>query len=160
MSYASHHKLFSDLVSRLAEIQPQAVPEWGIMTPHHMVEHVLVTWRISNGRARVKSPLPDEEIARRRAFLFSDLPYERGIRNPVQGDGLQPLRKPDMAAALVQLSDEVKTFFEYHQANPSAVEMHPVFGELDYIGWLRFQAKHMAHHAAQFGIAFPHLLAD
>lgn len=143
---------FLDIPDRLRSLSADAIPAWGMMTPQHMVEHLVGTWRISNGRARIGSPLSEDEIQRRRKFLFSDQPYERNITNPIQGVGLQKLRKPSLSDAVDQLEDEMKEFFKYHEANPNSIEVHPVFGELDYDGWLIFQKKHMDHHLAQFGL--------
>jgi hypothetical protein len=117
-----------------------------------MVEHLVGSWRISNGNARVKPMLSEEEIEQRRSFLFSDRPYERNIPNPVFKDGAPPLRKTDLAAAIDQLEQEMNDFFDYHAEHPGAIEVHPVFGALDQEGWLTFQRKHMTHHLLQFGL--------
>lgn len=143
---------FLAIPDQLRTLDPEAKAAWGIMTPQHMVEHLVSTWMISNGRFRVKEALSPEEIAKRREFLFSDTPYAKSITNPVQGDGLQKLRKSSLAEAIDQLEREMKTFFEYHNQHPDAIETHPVFGPLDREGWLIFQAKHMGHHMAQFGL--------
>lgn len=125
-------------------------PVWGKMTPQHLVEHLVGSWRISNGRARVKCIFEGEELEKRRSFLLSDAPYAKNITNPVQGDGLAPLRKPSLEAAILQLEDEMHAFFKHFEENPNAIEMHPVFGELDYDGWVSFQHKHMSHHLSQY----------
>ena len=125
-------------------------PVWGKMTPQHLVEHLVGSWRISNGRARVKCIFEGEELEKRRAFIFSDVPYAKNITNPVMGDGLLPLRKTNLEAAIVQLEDEMNAFFEYFDKNPNVFETHPVFGELDYNGWLEFQHKHTSHHLSQY----------
>jgi hypothetical protein len=131
-------------------LDPNQRPVWGLMSPQHLVEHIVSAWRISNGRARVKCLFEGEALEKRRAFLFSDTEYPRNLTNPVVGDGLPPLRKPDLEAAIVQLEDEMKAFFEYHQANQEAMEIHPAFGALDFNGWIQFQYKHMRHHLMQF----------
>lgn len=127
-------------------------PIWGSMSPQHMVEHIVGSWRISNGRARVGLLIKGDELIKRRDFLFSDTPYERNIPNPTFAKGAPPLRKPSLASAIDQLEDEMMAFFAYHETHPGAIEMHPVFGELDYQGWLIFQGKHMKHHMMQFGL--------
>lgn len=143
---------FLQAIERLRELDPSLKPLWGTMTPQHMVEHLVGSWRISNGNARVKAMLNDEETAQRRSFLFSDKAYERNIPNPVFQGGTPPLRKKDLSDAIDQLEREMKDFFSYHQSNPESVEMHPVFGPLDYSGWMTFQSKHMRHHLAQFNL--------
>ena len=143
---------FLEVPAKLKQLKGTEKPLWGQMTPQHMVEHLVGSWRISNGRARVKCMFEGEQLAKRRAFLFSDTPYQRNITNPVQGDGLPKLRKPDYTSAVDQLADEMKEFFDYHASNPEAIEIHPVFGDLDFNEWLVFQTKHMEHHLRQFDI--------
>ncbi|MCO4805669.1 hypothetical protein OAA53_00080 [Salibacteraceae bacterium] len=145
---------FLELPNRLKTLAVDQTPKWGIMTPQHMVEHIIGTWRISNGRARVAPAASGDELDRRRAFIFSDVAYQKNITNPVFGDGLMKLRKPNLQAAIDHLEDEMTAFFEYHESNPEAMEAHPVFGILDYNGWIVFQSKHMGHHLAQFEIDF------
>jgi hypothetical protein len=134
----------------LRTLDPNQRPIWGLMSPQHLVEHIVGAWRISNGRAQVKCVFQGEELEKRRAFLFSDAEYARNITNPVTGNGLPPLRKTDLEASIVQLEAEMHAFFEYHTQNPNAIEMHPAFGALDYQGWIDFQYKHMRHHMMQF----------
>lgn len=143
---------FLSLPDILRQLHPKAKPLWGLMSPQHMVEHLVGTWRISNGRSRVTNIVQMEALEQRRAFLFSDKVYEKNISNPVLGNGLQPLRKKSLADAIDQLENEMTAFFSYHESNPGQIENHPVFGALDFEGWLIFQAKHMGHHLAQFGL--------
>ncbi|MEX2596050.1 MAG: DUF1569 domain-containing protein [Salibacteraceae bacterium] len=150
---AGNKSFFLSSIDRLRSLDSDQKPEWGSMTPQHMVEHLVGSWRISNGRARVGLMFSGKELEMRRDFLFSEKPYQRNIQNPTFKDGtLPPLRKPDLNAAIDQLEDEMKTFFDYHDKNPVADEVHPVFGSLDYNGWLTFQTKHMKHHLSQFGL--------
>ncbi len=137
---------------QLNALNPSSKPLWGIMTSPHTLEHVVGAWRISNGRAQVALMLKGEELEKRRNFLFSDDPYSKNITNPVFGDGLAPLRKANLKAAIEQLENEMTAFFDLFEKTPEAVEAHGVFGELDYRGWIRFQTKHMLHHLAQFDL--------
>lgn len=125
---------------------------WGTMSPQAMVEHVVGSWMISNGRAQIGLVVPEESLPKRREFLFSDRPYERGIPNPTQSPGGQKLRKPDLQSAKDALLNEMDRFFEHHKENPEVIYTHPVFGNLDFDGWLVFQEKHMGHHFRQFGL--------
>lgn len=153
MLTAKDKSYFLSRIDRLRELDENASPIWGMMSPQHMVEHIVGSWRISNGRARIPVMLEGDELELRRTFLFSELAYERNIKNPTaSGTGLAKLRKPSLSAAIDQLEDEMIEFFKYHEANPSAEENHPVFGVLDFDSWLLFQTKHMGHHLAQFGI--------
>lgn len=143
---------FLRTIPLLRTLNPESSPIWGSMTPQHMVEHIVGSWRISNGRSRVGEVLDKAEIERRREFLFSATPYAKNIPNPVFSKGLPPLRKASLNDAIDQLEDEMTAFFAYHESNPNAIETHPVFGDLDHTGWLIFQTKHMTHHLKQFGL--------
>lgn len=144
---------FTRSIEQLKSLKDDQQPLWGIMTPQHVVEHLVGSWRISNGRARVPQKLSDEEVEKRRSFLFSNQVYPRNIANPtVKEQGNAPLLKESLEAAIDQLEDEIAAFFDYHKQTPNAQEMHPVFGALDANGWLIFQTKHMTHHMTQFGL--------
>lgn len=142
----------NELPKALENLDEDTERVWGTMSPQAMVEHLIGTWMISNGRAQVKLAVPEESLPKRRAFLFSDKEYERGIPNPVFDGKEQPLRKENLQAAKEQLLKEVNRFFDHHQENPGLIYTHPVFGDLDYEGWLVFQMKHMGHHMRQFGL--------
>jgi hypothetical protein len=143
---------FLESIARMRTMSVDQKPLWGQMTPQHMVEHIVGSWRISNGRSKVGTVLSEDEVAKRRLFLFSDDPYAKNIPNPVFSKGLPPLRKASLADAIDLLEDEMRAFFAYHKSHPDAVEIHPVFGPLDVHGWLVFQSKHMSHHMAQFDL--------
>lgn len=145
-------RFFRDMIIRLRTLKTDQKPSWGLMSPQHMVEHLVGSWRVSNGNAKVKAIFQGDELAKRRQFLFSDLAYEKNIPNPVFRDGLQPLRKASLSDAIDQLEAEMDCFFVYYAANPGITEVHPVFGALDFEGWLVFQTKHMQHHLAQFDL--------
>jgi len=143
---------FLGLPARLRSLSPESKPLWGNMSAQQMVEHLVGSWRISNGRAKAVPMLSEAETKTRRDFLFSDKPYEKHVANPIFAKGLPPLRKPSLAAAIDQLEDEMDAFFTYHELHPNAIEVHPVYGALDREAWLNFQTKHMQHHLAQFGL--------
>ena len=99
-------QVFLSIPARLRALDGDEQPIWGLMSPQHMVEHLVGSCMISNGKAQVKCIFEGDELAERRKFLFSDVPYQRNITNPVQGDGLAKLRKADLASAIDQLESE------------------------------------------------------
>jgi hypothetical protein len=143
---------FRSTITMLRSLNDDTKPQWGSMTPQHMVEHLVGSWRVSNGNAKVQAIFQGDDLVKRRDFLFSALPYEKNIPNPVFRNGLQPLRKPSLTSAIDQLELEMDCFFSYYKAQPEATAVHPVFGELDFNGWLLFQTKHMQHHLEQFNL--------
>lgn len=147
-------QFFKETIPQLLDqLTPDTEPKWGILNPQAMLEHLVSSWRIANGKAEVSQAIPDDQLPQYRDFLFSDQPFEPETKNPVMPENESPaLRKPDLEAAKQQLKQEIKDFFDYHASNPNAKPIHPIFGPLDKSGWLQFQEKHMTHHLNQFGL--------
>lgn len=141
-----------EAIRLLTTLNPNQQPLWGIMTPQHIVEHVVGSWIISNGRFAVEQKTTEEQKEKRLKFLFSPLPFEKGISNPVTGNKLNPLKKESLEKAIEAYTEAINTFYEFHEKNPNAKPVHPAFGPLDKKGWLQFQSKHMGHHFTQFGL--------
>ncbi len=147
-------KFFKETVPLLLDqLDPNSNPNWGLLNAQAMIEHLVSSWRIANGKAEVSQAIPDDQLPQYREFLFSDQPFKPGTKNPVMPENKAPdLRKPDLQAAIQQLNQEIKDFFDYHESNSNAKPVHPIFGPLDKAGWLKFQEKHMKHHLQQFGL--------
>jgi len=89
-----------ETLSIIAPLSEETERLWGIMTAQHMIEHLVGSWRISNGKAQVASVYEGEKLERNRKFLFSDSPYPRNLKNPVLKDQELPhLRKKDLNEA-------------------------------------------------------------
>lgn len=147
-------KFFKETVPDLLDkLNADTKPEWGLLNAQAMIEHLVSSWRIANGKAKAQKAVPDDQIEAYRGFLFSDQGFERNIKNPILPENEAPaLKKPDIKAAKGQLKQEIEDFFAYHEAYPDAQPVHPLFGPLDKNGWLVFQEKHVSHHFKQFGL--------
>jgi oxepin-CoA hydrolase/3-oxo-5,6-dehydrosuberyl-CoA semialdehyde dehydrogenase len=126
--------------------------QWGKMTPQHMVEHLVITLKIANGKLRTKQAVSDEEVELRKKFLYSDAAFEKNIKNPVLGDELPKLRNANLDEAREKFLQEIDDFYEFFKSNPDAKPIHPLFGELFKSEWERFHLKHFTHHFSQFGL--------
>ena len=140
------------LLQRLQNLTLQSEAKFGILTPQHMVEHLIITVKLSSGRIPIPSFEPNEkQLARKQALLFTDMPFPQGIKAPGLPDTLLELRYPDLETAKAEL---VKSYDAYHllfQENPTLQTPHPGFGLLNYEEWELFHAKHIDHHLGQFG---------
>jgi oxepin-CoA hydrolase / 3-oxo-5,6-dehydrosuberyl-CoA semialdehyde dehydrogenase len=137
----------------LKKLDENSKPAWGILTPQSMLEHIVGSWRISNGRAVVECKVPEEKLKKLRDFLFSDKAFKPNVKNPMMPENEAPAhRKPSLEHVKKQLIEDIDTFFEYFEKNPEAEPVHPIFGKLNKAGWLHFQEKHMKHHFKQFGL--------
>lgn len=144
------HSLHS-LLAKAAGLEFETKPLWGNMTPQHMIEHLIDSVKLSNGKLNV--PLlvsPEQAATLQQQILFSSDAFPRNIENPLVQLG--SYRAPSLAVALQRLHTEVNDFIQYwEQANATPL-VHPFFSALNYEGWLRFHEKHFTHHFTQFSL--------
>ncbi|MFN3999465.1 DUF1569 domain-containing protein [Algoriphagus sp.] len=141
------------IVSRLKNLTEESPREFGIMTPQHMVEHLILTVKLSYGRIQIPEFEPNEkQLMQKQALIYSDISFPRGIRAPGIGDQLLDLRFSDLDTAKLELLKSLDDYSTYFTSNPEAKTVHPRFGKLTHQEWELFHQKHFEHHFGQFGI--------
>jgi hypothetical protein len=141
-----------DLIQRLKTLKENQQPVWGIMTPQHMVEHLIVATKMSNGGLTIPCRLPEDQIPKYKAYLLeSDQEMQKGIKAGGM-EGLLDLRYPSLEAAIEKLESEIDKFHAYFEAHPDAKIVNPVVAEIGYSDWKIFHKKHYTHHFKQFGL--------
>jgi hypothetical protein len=141
------------IFSRLKNLTEDSHREFGIMTPQHMVEHIILTVKLSYGRIKIPEFEPNEkQLMQKQALIYSDISFPRGIRAPGIGDQLLALRFSDLDNAKLELQKSLNEYNAYFKSNPEAKTIHPRFGNLTYQEWELFHDKHFDHHFGQFGI--------
>jgi oxepin-CoA hydrolase/3-oxo-5,6-dehydrosuberyl-CoA semialdehyde dehydrogenase len=141
------------LQERLALLTPAADARFGIMTAQHMLEHLILTLKLSSGRIPMEDFVPNEkQLAQKQALLYTDIPFPQGIKVPGIPDTLMELRFPDLATAKTALLASWDAYQALFQQEPSKTTIHPRFGPLNHDDWEKFHAKHMDHHLGQFGV--------
>lgn len=140
------------LLQRLNHLNLQSQAKFGIFAPQHMVEHLLLTLKLSSGRITIPEIVPNEkQLAQKQALLFTDIPFPQGIKIPGLPDTLPDLRFPDLETAKAALISGWDAYQLLFKENSTLMTPHPRFGLLNFDEWERFHAKHMHHHLGQFG---------
>lgn len=140
------------LIQPVYNLPSGAKPQWGKMTAQHMVEHLIMTLRMSNGKISVDCAYEDRKLVILKRFLNSDKPMPRNFSHPLIGSGLRSLEFPGLDEAFIQLGKEIEDFYDYFREHPHATPMNPTFGPLTFDEWLVFHRKHMTHHMTQFNL--------
>ncbi|NMB80247.1 MAG: DUF1569 domain-containing protein [Ignavibacteria bacterium] len=122
------------------------------MSAQHMVEHLLMTIKVSSGKDKVECFNPPEKIPTLKRFLLSGRPLPKNFTNPIIGEGLLPLQFDSLKSAIENLAQEIKDYYNFFEINPDALLVNPTFGPLNKYEWEVFHNKHFAHHLEQFGI--------
>lgn len=125
---------------------------WGKMSAQHMIEHLILAVRTSNGKLNVGCFNPPEKIPTLKRFLMSGRPLPKEFINPFIGEGLLTLEYKNLEEAVSVLHKEVEDYYNYFEEHPGASLVNPTFGELNKNEWDVFHEKHFTHHLSQFGI--------
>lgn len=137
----------------LKKLKSDAKPLFGVMTPQHMIEHLIFTLSFSNGKL-IQPLMVDERKAKviRYYTIHTDSEMSIGFKAPMLGDEPLPLIYANLEEAIDQLKKEFTLFDEYFKTNPDSKPVCPVIGELNHKEWIIFHNKHFTHHFKQFGL--------
>lgn len=142
--------LFS-YIAHLTNLLPETRPLWGKMTLQHMIEHLILAVRSSNGKLKIECFNPPDKLPALKRFLMSERPLPKNFMNPVIGEELLPLEYKDLKSAIIALKSEIEDYYKFFKTNPGAVTTNPTFGDLNKNEWEQFHKKHFTHHLEQFG---------
>lgn len=141
------------LFEQAAQLRPDMQPEWGSMTPQHIIEHFIMALAISSGVLDMPVMGKPERVQKNyESVITNDEPLAKGIKLPFVSETPMPYEYANIADAIEQLRGAVERFYAYFAQNPDAKPNHPAFGGLSFGEWERFHEKHFKHHFAQFGI--------
>ncbi|MGZ4064635.1 MAG: DUF1569 domain-containing protein [Bacteroidia bacterium] len=148
-----HLETNQGLKAALLRLKADAAPNWGRMSPQHVIEHLSTGLKVSTGKLTVKHYLTLEEAEElKKKIIFSDAEIPQGIKNPTLGDEPPALRHASLAEALNELYDEIDHFNAYYKTHPQQLHTHPRMGQLGHAEWLIFHNKHFTHHFKQYSL--------
>jgi hypothetical protein len=140
-----------EIGNHLEKLTENSERQFGIMTPQHMLEHLIITFKLSTGKIKIPELVPNEkQLGYKEMLLNTDMVFPKGVRAPGLPDDLLPLRFDSLHTAKSKFKDAVEEFHAFFQANPTQSTFHPRFGKLNYEEWRKFHDKHVTHHLSQF----------
>lgn len=142
------------LLKRFQKLTPEMPALFGLMSAQHMVEHVALTFSISNGRMEVDQTTPERlaNITKRR-LLQTEMEFPKGFKAPILPENETiPLVNENLESALLALESEIDAFERWFVEYPGSQPVHPVMGPLGFEEWQVFHSKHLRHHLEQFGV--------
>ena len=144
--------MLNQYCSKLSLLNKDVKALWGKMCPQHMVEHLILAVKMSNGKLKLECINPPEKIPSLKRFLMSSRPMPKLFANPVVGKDLRPLKYSSLEAAVEKLKNEIDVYVLFFENNPGAKPVNVTFGELNKEEWDVFHKKHFTHHLSQFGL--------
>lgn len=145
--------LKAEFPALLDKLKSDDKPNWGIMGPQHMVEHLSGVIMISNGRFEAPAMYETEKLQRNYDYIIKGQNrLKRNTKAPILPDEPLPLRFGSLSEAKEKLLKSLDSFFTHHESNPGKKYMHPAFGLLNFEEWAYFHAIHCQYHLDQFGL--------
>jgi hypothetical protein len=136
----------------LLQLSAEAKGEWGVLNAQQMVEHLINSVRIANGKSLEKLVTPIDNLERVRSFMLSDKPFKENTKNVQMPDIPAPAVMESMKQAIDQLSAELQDFIKAFENNPLDTITNPFFGDLNFEEWTHLLNKHFEHHCYQFNL--------
>lgn len=145
--------LQNTFISLLRNADPSTQPKWGRMSFQHMVEHMVLIFKNSNGKLKTDNIItPADKISAFQEFIMSDKAFRENTKSPALPEEPLALHYDSVETGINKLETEVKDFFNVYEAMPGLRIRNPVFGDLDYDHALTLLHKHALHHLKQFGL--------
>jgi hypothetical protein len=151
-SEMSHIEFINNAPALFSNLPSDQPPCWGKMNAQQVVEHLSEFFMLSIGEIVIPLSVPEEQIPKSQAFLFSDKMFRENTKAPLNVMPEEPkaIKHIDISKAIEELRNTISNFEVYYDENPSKTNLHPVFGYLDKAGWTLLHYKHIHHHLKQF----------
>ena len=143
--------LEEEVPTLVARLQAHDKPEWGKMSPQHMLEHLGGVFRLSASYRDVPLEVPPEKVPEMRKMLFSG-EFPKNLHNPAVPQTPAPLRFASFEVARTKFVESMEKALKFLRSSPEKLPNHPVGGVLTAEEWIRFHANHVRHHFRQFGL--------
>lgn len=141
----------NQLLEFLEQLDSQKEPNFGSMTPQHMIEHLCLATSLSNGQVHGELTVAPERADRSKQFMiYTDRTFPRGIKVTNPDGSLPDFNFETIEAAKGALREHIANFDAFFEENPDESPVHPVLGPLTHAEWIIFHSKHFTHHFEQF----------
>ncbi len=139
----------------IEDLKANATPSFGVMTPQHMLEHLIWVTKSSikdMGPAPDKSELP-EKVLKFMHFIESGKPMKY-IPKDVNADDLPELRLASLDEAKKGLLGAIDRLVNDFQQRGDRPYFNPMMGVVSPQHMMSFHQRHYVHHLeSQFGLS-------
>jgi oxepin-CoA hydrolase/3-oxo-5,6-dehydrosuberyl-CoA semialdehyde dehydrogenase len=138
---------------RIENLTADTPAKFGIMTAQHMIEHLIITQKLSYGKIRLPAFEPSEQqLLQKKTLLYTEIAFPKGIKAPGLPETLLDLKHPNLQIAKTEFLKSIEEYQDTFKLHKDLTTIHPRFGPLSFEEWELFHSKHIDHHLKQFGI--------
>ena len=135
----------------LTNLTADVVPQFGLMTPQHMVEHL--TWVTKSTLKRQGEPEAEPNDSQKyfRKFIDKGAIFKHRPSDKTTED-LQALKYGSLAEAIENVPDAVDRLYTTFEQNPNFKTYNAMMGEFSFEDQELFHYQHYKYHFFQFGL--------
>lgn len=148
------YKMFltAKLPAKLRTLSANQEPNFGLMTAHHMVEHLIfVTKSMAKRKGEPAGELTKSQLFFRK-FIEAGAPFKYMPKEGVTKADLNELRTKNIEEAVQILEKATADFYALFETNPDYKSYTPMTGEFNLVELELFNYQHGRWHLHQFGI--------
>ena len=138
----------------LNKLTQDSKPQWGILTPQHLLEHLEHGYKIMSGQIQnFEISTPEKILEKVHNSLYTFDEFSKNSAFPTyKKDVLEDLVHADFEIAKAKFLEARQEYLAFFKENPEAILKNMVFGELNKYESYLLERKHLNHHFEQFGI--------
>lgn len=125
---------------------------WGTMNAMQMIDHLTAGTHLFMAKQETALEVPQEKVARYKAFLMSDKPFMENAPKPALYARYEGKSRGEMATRKAAFLEALATFDAQTSTDLDFWSFHPSFGRLHAEETRQLQYKHIRHHFQQFGL--------
>ena len=141
--------MVTELIEKLKTLNGDQAPNFGLMTAHHMVEHLIYVTKSMSKRRGEPSGETNKSQQYFRAFLDNGCPFEY---RPKEDAKLSDLRSENISQAIEGLEAANADFYSLFESNPDYKSYNEMTGEFNLSELETFNYQHARWHMFQFGL--------
>ena len=138
-------------ISLLKNLRADTLPNFGLMTAQHMVEHLIYTTKSSIKDYGAAPMEPTKGQLGFRKFINNGAKLEHYPSDKTVED-LPKLRFGSLEEAIDNIPTAVQRFYDHFSNNKKAICFNPMMGELNFEELELFHEQHYRYHFWQFGL--------
>jgi len=144
--------LINELPKFLKKLTPEKEGNFGLMTPQHMVEHLVVVIKTTAKKYEGdRESVPNERQVGFQKFIRNGAVLKHRPSDKTKAD-LPPLKYSSLEEALSHMPEAVQRFYDFWDSNPDYTPYAAFMGEMSFDEVELFHYMHFRFHLWQFGL--------
>lgn len=149
---SKRHFLMHDFPKLLEKLSPDTEANFGLMTPQHMVEHLIgaVESATEKYEGERENPANEQQLGMQQ-FIKSGSVLSHRPSDKTKAD-LPPLKHASLEEAIALVPKTVQKFYTLQDDNPNYIPYASFLGEVPYEDVEFFHFMHIRYHLWQFDL--------